>query len=236
MKIETSNLFIIYSNKTLELMEMIHDGKCDTNEADILREYLTDSQHLLTETEKQLVENLAGDLYMIYNEGMYFSVPDDKKQEQFNKLKIAFDENNWIEVFNILRGNLNLPEYLIASYRGHAWSKLGNNNIALKFYQYAKKIKPENTISLTCFLCKGKCCVGLIEVYPEDTVPQYLQKNGYMIVDQQNKCIALINGYCSIYNNRPDVCKRFLVDSPCCHEFYCDIKTEHKCTYCNLLK
>jgi Fe-S-cluster containining protein len=92
-----------------------------------------------------------------------------------------------------------------------------------------------NKLKLTCFLCKGKCCVGNIEVYPEDSTPAHLHKNGYMLINEQNKCIALIDGLCSIYDNRPDICKRFIVDSPCCNEFYCDLKTEHKCISCNLI-
>ena len=74
---------------------------------------------------------------------MYFRIPEDKKQEHLDNLKTALDENNWVEVLNILRGGLGIPEYLIASYRGKAWTQLGNNDIALKFYQYAKKLNPE---------------------------------------------------------------------------------------------
>ena len=47
-----------------------------------------------------------------------------------------------------------------------------------------------------------------------------------------NKCVALINGHCSIYDKRPQVCRLFEVDSKCCQELRSDRITIHNNNPC----
>jgi hypothetical protein len=80
-----------------------------------------------------------------------------------------------------------------------------------------------------CEKCKGMCCVGKIEVEPTDQIPEQMHHNGYMVVRSNNTCIALVNGKCIIYKDRPAICKKFKVLSPCCKDFFIGSKTKHKC-------
>lgn len=93
---------------------------------------------------------------------------------------------------------------------------------------------------MTCTECKGKCCVGDIEVSPHERIysnPKLtvdkpnISHERYMIVDKNNQCICLVDGLCSIYPVRPEICKAFEYDSYCCKVFQCG-KTFHKCNPC----
>lgn len=94
---------------------------------------------------------------------------------------------------------------------------------------------------MNCLECKGKCCVGDIEVYPRELLynntdltieKPNINYEKYMIVDENNKCICLVNGSCSIYNERPEICRDFQYDSNCCKSFQSGEKTAHTCKKC----
>ena len=101
-----------------------------------------------------------------------------------------------------------------------------------------------------CKNCNGKCCVGDIEVIPSDSIysndnltvlilnKQYNERNTdrFMRVNKDNQCICLIDGLCSIYDNRPDICKKFQYGSQCCIDFQNGTKTNHFCDDCKLYK
>jgi len=73
-----------------------------------------------------------------------------------------------------------------------------------------------------CFQCGGKCCIGIIEVRPEDEVYNdenlTVEYNGCRIMkpDSHGYCVALKEGLCSIHEKRPKICRDFAVSSPCC--------------------
>jgi len=73
-----------------------------------------------------------------------------------------------------------------------------------------------------CVKCRGGCCKRLsVEVYSNDNVPlDFLivrNKSFYMRKSKDHRtCIALIEGKCSIYKNRPQVCRDFCVDNSRC--------------------
>jgi Fe-S-cluster containining protein len=61
-----------------------------------------------------------------------------------------------------------------------------------------------------CLTCHGSnCCVDPIEVFPLDYMPYKLARDGKMIVNDKKQCIALVNGKCSIYEDRPIVCRKY---------------------------
>ena len=96
-----------------------------------------------------------------------------------------------------------------------------------------------------CKDCNGKCCVGDIEIIPSDSI--YKNDNltisipnkkheRFMRVSEDNQCICLIDGICSIYDNRPEICRKFTYGSKCCFDFQSGTKTNHFCTDCELYK
>lgn len=97
----------------------------------------------------------------------------------------------------------------------------------------------------TCKKCGGKCCVGTIEVflndeiYSDTSLTKECREDDYyraMIVDNQNKCIALKDGLCSIYDKRPSICKDFEFDSGCCRRLKIGEVNSHTCNPCMLVE
>lgn len=107
-----------------------------------------------------------------------------------------------------------------------------------------KSKKANEKMNKECSECQGKCCVGVIEVFPEDEIyndltltKSYIQADydRVMITDKEHKCIALINGTCSIYDKRPQICRAFKVNSECCIKFRNGELKSHTCEKCCLI-
>ena len=95
-----------------------------------------------------------------------------------------------------------------------------------------------------CDICRGKCCVGQIEVFPtdmiytDDSLTMELKNCDYdrvMITDKDNRCISLSGGRCLIYTKRPSICREFKVGSECCVQFKSGEMTKHVCMPCELV-
>lgn len=84
----------------------------------------------------------------------------------------------------------------------------------------------------SCEKCAGKCCYGprgWVELYARCEVPPEMTerikdgKTEYTAMkmvkvegSKHLRCIALVDGKCSIYKNRPFVCRTYHVGSPPC--------------------
>lgn len=75
-----------------------------------------------------------------------------------------------------------------------------------------------------CATCGGKCCAGwAVEIVPtQDSVPINLTKwdplLGTIMRERNGACIALKNGRCSIYDQRPGVCRDFKLNGSDCQK------------------
>jgi len=93
-----------------------------------------------------------------------------------------------------------------------------------------------------CEFCGGKCCVGEIIVFPSDKIysdsslvgPSYEGSDEMIMKTVNNICVALEDGKCSVYDNRPAECVLFKVGSSCCHDFRSGLKAIHSCFPCIL--
>jgi Fe-S-cluster containining protein len=93
-----------------------------------------------------------------------------------------------------------------------------------------------------CRECGGKCCRGIIEVTPDDAFYAYNALTEalsgdiirQMRVDEENRCICLVDGVCTRYDERPNICRAFKVGSECCEDFFHGRKTRHDCEPCVL--
>ena len=130
-----------YVDNIIKLMELIGKNLGDTDQADVIRDEIESLYTGLTEKQKKYTEHLTGDLYSIYDRGMYFKVPDGKKQEYKDRFVQAEKENDWFNGLEILRYSLDYPDRYIALYRSKAWKGLGCPQVTLKFEQYAEKLK-----------------------------------------------------------------------------------------------
>lgn len=73
-----------------------------------------------------------------------------------------------------------------------------------------------------CKLCRGACCESIKLPLPADPdVAQWLGLHGRVssaTVALECKCRALVDGKCSIYQDRPQVCRDYAPGSPACRE------------------
>jgi hypothetical protein len=133
-------LFDAYIDCLIKLHEeMARDEYRGNDEGDGLREKLMEMEPLLNGEERRWVHNLGGDLYMLYDQDMYFQVPaweiDGRKTFLFQQIR----SQNWLGVLDSTREALGLPKYAIALYRGMAWREK-SPKISLLFFKHADKL------------------------------------------------------------------------------------------------
>lgn len=80
-----------------------------------------------------------------------------------------------------------------------------------------------------CSQCDAVCCRLTVVVQPEDGVPRHLTERtaaGLLVMarDAEGWCVAIDAGRlcCSIYESRPDVCRRFVMGGAYCREVRAD--------------
>ena len=80
-----------------------------------------------------------------------------------------------------------------------------------------------------CARCVAVCCRLRVVLQPEDDIPEHLTvplPNGGKAMDHDASgwCVALDHEHmnCSIYAQRPDVCRRFVMNGPYCRALRID--------------
>lgn len=76
-----------------------------------------------------------------------------------------------------------------------------------------------------CVRCDAVCCRLTVVLQPEDRIPQRLTTHTdaglhVMARDEEGWCVAVdaARMCCSIYDTRPQVCRRFVMSGPYCRE------------------
>nr|WP_295382769.1 YkgJ family cysteine cluster protein [Pseudoxanthomonas sp.] len=74
-----------------------------------------------------------------------------------------------------------------------------------------------------CTQCDAVCCRLTVVLQPEDRVPAYMTTHAprgltVMARDTEGWCVAIdaARMCCTIYDTRPDVCRRFAMSGPYC--------------------
>ena len=86
-------------------------------------------------------------------------------------------------------------------------------------------------MSDACERCDAVCCRLTVVVQPEDNIPAHLTTHTaagleVMARDEEGWCVAVDGAHmrCSIYETRPQVCRRFAMSGPYCLEVQADYK------------
>lgn len=73
-----------------------------------------------------------------------------------------------------------------------------------------------------CELCKGACCESIIAPVGGGPNSVWFRYHGEPVgvdrVELNCSCRMLKDGRCSVYDQRPDTCKAFIVGGPACRE------------------
>jgi hypothetical protein len=128
-----------YTNLLLTLHDLMAIGLGDSDEADKLRDSMDGCEAgNLTPQERELLEDLSGDLYQIHGEGAFAKVPDEMKPAKRDELRNLIANKNWLEALKLLRFSLGLQNWEVAFYRGKVWENF-DPKIAHCFYKYADR-------------------------------------------------------------------------------------------------
>lgn len=136
-----------YENLLRQLHYMIADGKCDTPEADALRDRLDALARRIDATELSRLENLSGDLYMLQDEETYVPLETTEAQDYDLMLWEAWSTRDWDRVLDLLRRDVVFREEDRRAYlRSRSYEALGHADTALLFMDYAHKLKPQDGV------------------------------------------------------------------------------------------
>lgn len=126
----------LYCEEMLKLHKLDINNSKNKDEDEIIYEKICDEldylSRVLTEKEKEIVEHVSGDLYMIKDEDMFFKVEEKDKYNK-NELNKLIESEKWIDVLKMLRWSIGLERELIVKYRIIAYGKLGLENVATAF-------------------------------------------------------------------------------------------------------
>ena len=80
-----------------------------------------------------------------------------------------------------------------------------------------------------CDRCDAVCCRLTVVLMPEDRVPaRFTTRNAHgvevMARDEEGWCVAVDSARmcCSIYEQRPAICRKFAMGGPACREVHAD--------------
>jgi tetratricopeptide (TPR) repeat protein len=123
------------------------EGQGESAEAETVREGMFDSWRLLTAEEVARLDGLSADLYMLTEEEFFVKTdPAERTRARLGpRLRTAWQRRDWDEVLALLRTD---PDFLdraqLAYLRGRCWAEFGHHDVALLFFDYAARLKPEN--------------------------------------------------------------------------------------------
>lgn len=140
----------------LKLHELDVQGKAQTPEADEIRAQMEGPERYLTQLERERLDGLSADLYMISGtEVRLLEAPSPKVCEEI------LGGSDWDRKLAILRArNLQFSESNVACGRAVCWIELGDFDVALVFARHAFNIDQDNAffrlILVECFLRLGR--------------------------------------------------------------------------------
>lgn len=137
-----------YCERLLELHRLIAAGKCDTDEADRVRDTMDAPWRKLTQDQIKLVRGLSADLYTI---GAERKSPDSIEADVASATDAAFEELRWGDLLDILREHEGkLPPDGVAFVRGICWFELQQPEVAIEFLREATRLNPGEPVYGYC--------------------------------------------------------------------------------------
>ena len=87
-----------------------------------------------------------------------------------------------------------------------------------------------------CSRCDAVCCRLTVVLQPEDKIPEHLTThlpNGLHVMahDEEGWCVAMDGSRmnCGIYESRPAICRRFVMNGPYCKAVRAEYAEKHAC-------
>lgn len=127
-----------YLKLLLRLHELIVAGEGDTEAADDLRDAMDGPWSALDPTERERLEGISADLYMLFGEEILATVPDEQRTREWlgPRYAAARDAGDRWQALALLRhGPVYLSKGQIATLRAVLYDLLGLPQVAVPFYE-----------------------------------------------------------------------------------------------------
>lgn len=99
-----------------------------------------------------------------------------------------------------------------------------------------KQLNTRTTGAAHCDRCDAVCCRLMVVLQPEDKIPSHLTThlaNGLHVMarDEEGWCVAMDGAHmnCGIYESRPAVCHRFVMNGPYCKSVRAEYAEKRAC-------
>lgn len=132
-----------YEQQLVQLHRLIAEGKCESDEADQIRDEMDGPWKHLNGQERLRLKGLSGDLYMLQDdEDLETPVVAQSQQDLYEQIKECERQSDWDAILGLLRRRpKSVPDGPVAFTRSKAYNALGHAQIALLFFEYAMRYK-----------------------------------------------------------------------------------------------
>ncbi len=139
----------------LRMHQYTAEGQDDSDEADALRQSMGEPWARLTSIERARIEGLSKDLYEITDQpNAKLPLPmNPQAQGNLNEAYEARERGEWDRALSILRRwGKYVPPPLLEYLRAKIWEGVGDEMVAVLFFEHACKLDPGNETFLTMHL------------------------------------------------------------------------------------
>lgn len=122
----------------IELQRLECAGRAETPEADELRLAMEGPWHQLSQEERERVDGISADLYMLSDEEIFAEVPDEQRQRAWLGPRYAAAReagDDWHALALLRNGPAYLKRGELAALRGVLYERLGLFELAILFYE-----------------------------------------------------------------------------------------------------
>ena len=132
-----------YANHLIKLHQLLEEGRCDSDEADGVRDEMDGPWRKLNSQQIARVRGLSADLYTLGSDSpiKHPETVEVQCDEFRDKLRSARSRDDYNEVLTLLREE---PQYMAAQraavLRDVCYEYLGQQDVAILFYEHAAKI------------------------------------------------------------------------------------------------
>lgn len=143
-----SSAYFEYGIRLVELSSLIAQGKCDSDEADVVRDLMEKPWRAMSQEERTLMRGLSADLSLVDGEENFTEVSDEATLTRLSReMGTAQSTGQWRRVLELLRTRpKDAPKEVVAAIRGHAYLGLEEFFAARPFLEYALRYSPDNAI------------------------------------------------------------------------------------------
>lgn len=133
--------FRTYVRLLQRLHQLIREGVDETPEGEELRERMDEPGRDLCQEEIYCVKGISADFYTLSDPPWQVQLGSPSVQQQWKEMQKAHEARDFVRALDLLRRSQAYRDAATVAYeRGRIWSEVGENEIAVEFFQRAKEL------------------------------------------------------------------------------------------------